>query len=50
VVTHYLFNLVSSSAAPRPTWHEQATEFLRVRMWGVDADEQDRNALAAARP
>ena len=26
---------------------EQATGFLRVSMWGVDADEPHRNALAA---
>jgi hypothetical protein len=47
VVAHYLFNLVSSDAAPRPTLREKATGFLRVRMWGIDADEPHRNALAA---
>ena len=26
---------------------EQATGFLRVRMWGIDADEPHRNPLAA---
>jgi hypothetical protein len=47
VVAHYLFNLVSSDAAPRPTVREQATGFLRVRMWGIDAAEPHRSALAA---
>jgi hypothetical protein len=37
-VAHYLFNV-----AP----HEQAAEFLRVGLWGVDADERHRDALAA---
>jgi hypothetical protein len=41
-VAHYLFNFVNVEA-PR----EQAAEFLRVRMWGVDADERHRDALAA---
>jgi hypothetical protein len=47
VVAHYLFTLVGSDAAPRPVLREQATGFLRVRMWGIDADEPHRNALAA---
>ena len=34
-------------AAKGPPPREQATEFVRVRMWGVDADERHRNALAA---
>jgi hypothetical protein len=47
VVAHYIFNLVRSDAAPRPVLREQATGFLQVRMWGIDADEPHRNALAA---
>jgi hypothetical protein len=47
VVAYYLFNLVSSDAAPRLMLREQAAEFLRVRMWGIDAGEPRRNALAA---
>jgi hypothetical protein len=47
VVAYYLFNLVSSDAAPRLMLREQAAEFLRVRMWGIDAGEPHRNALAA---
>ena len=46
-VAHYLFNFVRGEAAPRPALREQATGFLRVRMWGVDADERHRDALAA---
>lgn len=46
-VAHYLFNLVSSDAAPQPALREQATGFLRARMWGIDAGEPHRNALAA---
>ena len=46
-MAHYLFNPVSSDAAPPPVLREQATGFLRVRMWGVGADEPHRNALAA---
>jgi hypothetical protein len=45
-VAHYLFNFVNGDAAKGPALHEQATRFLRVRMWGVDADERHRNALA----
>jgi hypothetical protein len=47
VVAYYLFNLVSSDAAPRLVLREQAAESLRVRMWGIDAGEPHRNALAA---
>ena len=42
-VAHYLFNFVNAEAAQR----EHAAGFLRVRMWGVDADEPHRGALAA---
>jgi hypothetical protein len=46
-LAHYLFNLVNGEAAQRPGLREQAAGFLRVRMWGVDADERHRDALAA---
>jgi hypothetical protein len=36
-VAHYLFNFVHG--------REQATGFLRVRMWGIDADEKHRDTL-----
>jgi hypothetical protein len=45
-VAHYLFNFVKADAASRPALREEATGFLRVRLWGVDADEPHRNALA----
>jgi hypothetical protein len=45
-VAHYLFNFVKGDAAKGPALREQAAGFLRVRMWGVDADEPHRNALA----
>jgi hypothetical protein len=38
-VAHYLFNSLTGDAA-------KAAELLRVRMWGVDAGETHRNALA----
>jgi hypothetical protein len=46
-VAHYIFNFVREDAAPRPALCEQATGFLRARMWGIDAEERHRNALAA---
>lgn len=46
-MAHYLFNLVERDTAPRPELREQAAGFLRVRMWGVDADEPHRDVLAA---
>ena len=39
----YLFNLVDEEAAQR----ERAARFLQARMWGVDAGEPHRDALAA---
>jgi hypothetical protein len=45
-VAHYLFN-VKGDGAKGPALREQAIGFLRVRMWGIDADEPHRNALAA---
>ena len=46
-VAHYLFNFVNGEAAQRPALREQAAGFLRVRMWGIEADEPHRDALAA---
>ena len=46
-VALYLFNFVNGEAAHRPALREQAAGFLRVRMWGIDADEPHRDALAA---
>ena len=46
-MAHYLFNFVGADAARRPALREPATGFLRVRMWGIDADELHRTALAA---
>lgn len=46
-VAHYLFNLVNGQAQQRPAPCERAAAFLRTRMWGVDADEPHRDALAA---
>jgi hypothetical protein len=45
-LAHYLFNFVRD-AAPGQALREQATGFLRVRMWAIDADEPHRDALAA---
>ena len=46
-MAHYLFNFVPEDAAKGPALLEQAARFLRVRMWGVDADEPHRDALAS---
>ena len=50
-MAHYLFHFVQGDSvegpATGPTPHEQAAAFLRVRLWGVDADEPHRNALAS---
>ena len=46
-MAHYLFNFVNAEAAQRPALRERAAGFLRVRMWGIDADEAHRDALAA---
>jgi hypothetical protein len=42
-VAHYLFNFVNGDAAKGPALREQAPGFLRVRMWGIDADEPYRD-------
>jgi hypothetical protein len=46
VVAHYLFNFVKGDAAEGRALREQAARFLRVGMWGVDANERHSNALA----
>jgi hypothetical protein len=45
-VAYYLFNFVKPDAANGPPLHEQAAGLLRVGMWGVDAGERHRDALA----
>jgi hypothetical protein len=45
-VAHYLFNFVKGYAAKGPALRNQAAGFLRARMWGIDADEPHRDALA----
>jgi hypothetical protein len=46
-LAHYLFNFVAGDVGSGPALREQAAGFLRVRMWGIDAGEPHRNALAA---
>jgi hypothetical protein len=46
-VAHYIFNFVNGNAARGPALLEEAAGFLRVGLWGVDADERHRSALAA---
>jgi hypothetical protein len=45
-VAHYLFNFVNGDAAKGPALREQGTGLLRIRTWGIDADEPHRDALA----
>jgi hypothetical protein len=49
-VAHYIFNLVGGDQGSGPVLREQAAGFLQVRMWGVDADEPHRDALAIGDP
>jgi hypothetical protein len=44
-VAHYLFNFVEGDAVRGPGLRDQAARLLRVRMWGIDADEPHRIAL-----
>jgi hypothetical protein len=46
-VAHYIFNVVKPDSADGPSPRERAAEFMRVRMWGVHADEPHCNALAS---
>jgi hypothetical protein len=45
-VAHYLFNFVQGAAATGSALREQAAGFVRVRMWGIGADERHLKALA----
>jgi hypothetical protein len=45
-VAYYLFNFVQSAAANGRALREEAAELVRARMWGVDAYERHRDALA----
>jgi hypothetical protein len=45
-VAHYLLNFVRKEEASGPPPRERATGFLRVRMWGIDADEPHGSSLA----
>jgi hypothetical protein len=46
-VGHYLFNFSRRHAAKGGSLREQAAASLRVKLWGVGADEPHRDALAA---
>jgi hypothetical protein len=46
-VPYYILNSVPGDAAHRTALHEREVGFLRVGMWGIDADEPHRDALAA---
>jgi hypothetical protein len=46
-VAHYLFNLVRRDAADGLSVRDLAAGLLGAGMWGVDEDEQHRDALAA---
>ena len=46
-MAHYLFNLVGGDTAPRAALRDEAAGFMRVKMWGIDADEPYRSVLAA---
>lgn len=43
---HYLFNFSKRHGAKGGSLREQAAASLRVKLWGVDADEPHRDALA----
>ena len=45
-MAHYLFNFVKGGAKKESALREQAAEFLRLRMWGVGAEERHGNSLA----
>jgi len=46
-VAYYILNSVTGEAAQRTALREAAATFLRVGMWGIDADEPHRDALAS---
>ena len=43
---HYLLNFTNRHTAKAGSLRKQADAFLRVKLWGVDADEPHRDALA----
>jgi hypothetical protein len=45
-MAHYLFNFSKRDAAKGPALREQAARLLWVGMWGLEADEPHRDALA----
>lgn len=46
-MAHYIFNVVQPESAEGPSPRERAAEFMRVKMWGVHADEPHCDALAS---
>lgn len=46
-MAHYLFNFVKGDVASGRALREEAAGLLRAGIWGVDADEPHRDALAA---
>jgi hypothetical protein len=44
-MAHYLFNLSEPDAAQGPAGREQAAARLRVKLWGVDANERHGDRL-----
>src|SRR5206468_6616287 len=46
-VAHYLFNFVRADEAKERALRDEATGFLRARMWGIEAAERHRDELAA---
>ena len=45
-IAHYIFKLVKEDAARGSELREQAVGFMRLRMWGIGADERHRHGLA----
>ncbi len=45
-MAYYLFNSVQGDAASGSALRELGAGLLRVRMWGIDADQPHRDALA----
>jgi hypothetical protein len=45
-VAHYIFNVVTRDAASASSLRERVVRYLRAGMWGIDAGERQRDALA----
>ena len=45
-LAYYIFNIKTAGAASRSAVRDRVADLLRVRMWGVDADERHRDSLA----